>query len=484
VIVPLERCVEFNGISRRVKKGKGISLTSIIMGTMYIINACIGVLFLLCYAYQLFYIGVAIFKKKKPHTGKEVPHKFAVMISARNEENVIGGLIDSIKKQDYPSELVTVFVVADNCTDNTAEISRKAGAVVYERFDTAHVGKGFALEFLLDNLKNDYPRDAFDAYFVFDADNILMPNYITEMNKTYCDGYKAFTSYRNSKNYGDNWISAGYSLWFLREAKYLNNSRMILGTSCAISGTGFMIDRSLLEDEGGYATWKYFLLTEDIEFTTSKIIDGEIIGYCDDAVFYDEQPVTFKQSWDQRMRWAKGFLQVFRNYGKNLIRGLFGKKKTGKEKRSGKSRFSCFDVTMTIMPAMILTGTVAVSDLVGAVVMLCLGKFANAATLIAMPILNASLVVFLVGLITTVTEWRSIHTKTYKKILFTFTFPFFMLTYIPIAMVAIFKKVEWKPISHSKVVTLDEIHAEGAEKESDRDSFSLGVSAKAPENNE
>lgn len=449
---------------------------------MYLINACMGILFLLCYAYQLFYIGVAIFKKKKPHTGKEILHKFAVMISARNEEYVIGALIDSINKQDYPSELVTVFVVADNCTDRTAEVSRKAGAVVYERFDTEHVGKGYALEFLLDKMKQDYPRDAFDAYFVFDADNILTPNYITEMNKTYCDGYKAFTSYRNSKNYGDNWISAGYALWFLREAKYLNNSRMILGTSCAISGTGFMIDRSLLEDEDGYATWKYFLLTEDIEFTTSKIIDGEIIGYCDDAVFYDEQPVKFKQSWDQRMRWAKGFLQVFKNYGRNLISGLFGKKRAGKGKREGKSRFSCFDVTMTIMPAMIITGIVAVTDIVGAIVMLCLGKFANAAQLIAMPVLNASIIVFLVGLITTITEWKNIHTKTYKKILFTFTFPFFMLTYIPIAMVAIFKKVEWKPISHSKAVTLDEIHAEGAEKDSDHN-FELGVSVKATEKN-
>ena len=454
------------------------------MVTMYIINACIGIMFLLCYAYQLFYIGVSLVKKKKPHTHDPVPHKFAVMISARNEQSVIGGLIDSIKKQDYPSELITVFVIADNCDDNTAEIARKAGAVVYERQDKSKIGKGYALEFLLDNLKRDYPRDAFDAYFVFDADNILMPNYITEMNKTYSDGYKAFTSYRNSKNYGDNWISAGYSLWFLREAKYLNNSRMILGTSCAISGTGFMIDRSLLEGEDGYATWKYFLLTEDIEFTTSKIIDGEIIGYCDGAVFYDEQPVTFKQSWDQRMRWAKGFLQVFKNYGRNLIRGLFGKKKTGKERRTNKSRFSCFDVTMTIMPAMILTGAVAVTDVVGSIVMLCLGEFRHALDLIAMPTINASFIVFIVGLITTITEWKSIHTKTYKKILYTFTFPFFMLTYIPIAMTAIFKKVEWKPISHSKVVTLDEIHAEGADNDTNSASLSLGMSAKVPENNE
>ncbi len=453
------------------------------MSTMYIINACIGVLFLLCYAYQLFYIGVSLVKKKRPHTHEPTPHNFAVMISARNEESVIAGLIDSIKKQDYPSELVTVFVVADNCTDSTASVAREAGAVVYERQDKTRVGKGYALEFLLARLREDYPRDAFDAYFVFDADNILTPNYITEMNKTYSDGYKALTSYRNSKNYGDNWISAGYALWFLREAKYLNNARMILGTSCAVSGTGFLVDRSILEGDDGYATWKYFLLTEDIELSTAKVIDGEIIGYCDDAMFFDEQPITFKQSWDQRIRWAKGFLQVFRSYGRRLIRGLFGRKVSG-ERRGRKSSFSCFDVTMTIMPAMILSGVVAVSDIVGAVVMAILGRFSLAAELIAMPILNASIVVFLVGLITTITEWRNIHTKTYKKIFYTFTFPLFMLTYIPIAFVAIFKKVEWKPISHSKVVTLDEIRAEGDSRDSDKHSFDVGIAVKRPEKND
>ena len=297
------------------------------MHTMYLFNCCIGVLFLACYAYQLFYIAVSLIKKRRPHTASEVVnHRFAVMISARNEETVIGSLIESIRHQDYPSELVTIFVVADNCTDRTAEISRSAGAVVYERFDSEHVGKGYALDFLLDRISNDFAQDVFDAFFVFDADNVLSPNYITEMNLTYCDGYKILTSYRNSKNFGDNWISAGYALWFLREAKYLNNSRMILGTSCAISGTGFMIDHSLLEDENGHKGWGYFLLTEDIEFTASSIINGELIGYCDSAVFYDEQPVKFRQSWDQRMRWAKGYLQVYINYGRDMFLGIFGKR--------------------------------------------------------------------------------------------------------------------------------------------------------------
>ncbi len=71
-------------------------------------------------------------------------HRFAVLVAARNEEAVIGQLIESIQMQDYPSELVDVYVVADNCDDSTASVAREKGAFVYERFNKVHVGKGYA----------------------------------------------------------------------------------------------------------------------------------------------------------------------------------------------------------------------------------------------------------------------------------------------------------------------------------------------------
>ena len=428
------------------------------MQILYWINAILGSLFLICYVYQLFYIGVTFVKKKRPHKAEPVPHRFAVLISARNEEKVISELIESINNQDYPRELVTVFTVADNCTDNTAQLARNAGAVVYERNDTSKIGKGYALKFLLEKINTDFPKDTFDAFLVLDADNILTTSYLTEMNKTYYDGYKAITSYRNSKNFGDNWISAGYALWFLREAKYVNNSRMILGTSCAISGTGFMIDRSLLQDENGNLTWSYFLLTEDIEFTASNIVEGVKIGYCGEAEFYDEQPTTFKQSYNQRLRWAKGYYQVYANYGFNLLKGIFGRggKKESKKLGFG-SCFSCYDMSMTIMPAMIISGLIFIIDIVSAIVKLCMGQFVDFFQLLAMPLISSVSLMLLVGAITTITEWKHIHSTSIKKILLTLTFPLFMLTYIPIAFIALFKKVEWTPIIHEKSVTLDEI---------------------------
>lgn len=405
-----------------------------------IINYTIGTLFVLCYAYQIAYILVPFLKKDKPHA-ESVFHRFAVLISARNEETVIANLIDSIKKQDYPAELVTVFVVADNCTDRTADIARNAGAVVYERFNKANVGKGYALDYLLQQIHRNWGEDAFDGYFVFDADNLLSENYITEMNKTFSDGYSIVTSYRNSKNFDDNWISAGYAVWFLREAEFLNHARMLTGNSCAISGCGFLFGNNILKKCGG---WKFYLLTEDIEFTIKNIVDGEKIGYCKSAVFYDEQPIKFSQSWKQRMRWAKGYLQVFGKYGGRLFRGL-----------GQKNAFSCFDMTMSILPAIALTILSVIANLT--VGLICIGTgtglmYALSSALESVG--NGYLFMFLLGVVTTVSQWKMIHTTAAKKLWYMLTFPVFMMTYIPIAFISIFKKVEWSPIEHTVALSI------------------------------
>ena len=122
------------------------------------------------------------------------------------------------------------------------------------------------------------------------------------MNVTFSQGYDIITCYRNSKNYGDNWISAGYGLWFLRESRYLNLARMRLGSSCGVSGTGFLFSAAVLALQGG--GWPFHLLTEDIEFTIDHVVRGVRIGYCPEAIVYDEQPVSFRQSWAQRLRWS------------------------------------------------------------------------------------------------------------------------------------------------------------------------------------
>ena len=414
------------------------------MKAIIIFNCVISVIFTMCYAYQFFYIFVGLLKKPMVFKEKK-KHCFAVVISARNESGVIGNLIKSIQSQKYPRELVDVFVVADNCTDDTAQVARDAGAIVYERFNKEQVGKGYALDWMFNIIETKHSEKGYEGYIIFDADNILDPNYIAEMNKVFDNGYRIITSYRNSKNYDTNWITAGYSLWFLREARYLNNARMQLNTSCAVSGTGFLVSADVIRENNG---WIHHLLTEDIEFTIENVTAGRRVGYCPEAVLYDEQPVRFRQSWAQRLRWSRGYLQVFRKYGGKLLTGMF------------RGSFSCYDMAMSIMPAAVLTGLSIVVNLGAAAVNVFHYHEWDVLAISALQtVMNLYLTLFVLGAVTTATEWRSIHCAAWKKIAYVFTFPVFMLTYVPIVVQSLFVTPEWTHIDHTRAVTVQQICA-------------------------
>ncbi len=401
------------------------------------INFIIACIFFLCYAYQFIYIPISWRGRRTMHREPKL-HRFAVLIAARNEEAVISELIDSINAQDYAGQ-VDIYVAADNCTDGTAKTARCHGAHVFERFDTTHVGKGYALDFLLSHIDTS----GYDAFLVLDADNVISPDYIRRMDQTLSDGCNIATSYRNSKNYGDNWISAGYALWFLRESRYLNGARSAVGSSCAVSGTGFAFTREILERIG---SWHFFLLTEDIEFTIDNVVRGEKIGYCPDAVLYDEQPTSFRQSWRQRLRWSRGYLQVFGKYGLQLFAGIF------------RGSFSCYDMAMNIMPAAVLSCASIVLNTAAMVNTFAAGGDLSVLLLSAAQLLaNLYLTLFALGAVTTVSEWRQIHCPTAKKVLYMFTFPLFMLTYLPIVVVSLFVSPGWKPISHRRACTVRQI---------------------------
>lgn len=405
-----------------------------IIETVGKVNLIIGALFFILYFYQLVYMLIPFIKKDKPHKEMKL-HRFAVLISARNEETVITTLVDSIHHQDYPQELLDIYVIADNCSDNTAEAAKKAGAIVYVRNDLKLVGKGYALDYALGKISDERGQDYYDGYFVFDADNILDTNYISAMNRTFSDGHRIITSYRNSTNYGTNWITAGYALWYIRESKFLNHSRMLLNSGCAISGTGFLVSREVIKEIGG---WKYFLLTEDIEFSIANAMRGEKIAFCSDAILYDEQPQTFKQSWTQRLRWARGFLQVFKKYGLRLIGSIF--KKNGR---------TCYDMTMTVLPAIFMTILIAIINGVAIALGMYYGEdWQELVVTLAGWIAGAYAMLFAIGFITMLTERKRIHTSRWKKIKYLFTFPIFLFTYAPISIVAIFKNVQWEPTRH------------------------------------
>ena len=414
------------------------------MHTVEMINFIIMCLFFACYVYQFVYIPIAWLPRKK-ETLHAPMHRFAVLIAARNEEAVIGKLIDSIKAQSYPGRLVKIFVAADNCTDATAEAARSHGAEVYERYDMTRRGKGYALDFLLREIKlRGHGR--FDGYIVLDADNVLDRDFILHMNETFSAGPDIVTCYRNSKNYGDNWISAGYALWFLRESRYLNSARARLGSSCGVSGTGFLFSQAVLDAQGG--GWPFHLLTEDIEFTIDNVTRGMKVGYCPDAIAYDEQPISFRQSWAQRLRWSRGYLQVFKKYGRALISGIYC------------GSFSCYDMAMSIMPAAVLTGLSIVVNLGAALVnVLYYHEWGVLGVSALQTLVNLYLTLFIIGAITTATEWKSIHCEPAKKIFYVFTFPLFMLSYVPIVIHSLFVTPEWTHIDHTRTLDVQQICA-------------------------
>ena len=419
------------------------------MTPIVIFNTIVGLVFSVCFLYQVvfFFIGLIRGQVKVPPAKKQ--HTYAFFIAAHNEEAVIANLVKSIKDQDYPSELIDVFVVADACTDNTAQAAREAGAIVYERNDLSRKGKSWVMDYGFDRILREYPGKH-EAFFIFDADNLLSRDYVTIMNDAFDQGYLALTSYRNSKNFGSSWISSAYATWFIREARYLNNARMICHTSCAVSGSGYLVSAKLIE---GMKGWDFHTLTEDIQFSTFCAIHGVRIGYAP-AEFFDEQPVTLKASIKQRMRWTKGFYQVLFTYGRHMFKSI------------GKfHRFAAYDMLMVVGPAMLLT----LMCLLVNVTFIAVGSLSHGflATDAEIEMAIGSIIMmlaymygtfFVMGLSTTITEWKHIHCPQKWRI-FTnlFTFPLFMFTYVPLTVAALFLKVDWVPTPHDVSVTLDEV---------------------------
>ena len=395
----------------------------------------------ICYFYQIIYLIIPLILRDKPH-GPAKRTRYAVLIAARNEEAVLPHLLRSIAAQDYPSDLIRTFVVADNCTDRTAALAKAEGATVFERFNDRRIGKGYALNYLLSRMDETVGLDSFDAFLIFDADNLLEPDYITQINRVCSDGYDAFCGYRNSKNFGSNWLSAGYGLWYLHDSTHLNRSRMRLGTPCAVNGTGFGFTRELLRRTGG---WNFFTLTEDIEFSTWCATRGVRIGYCHDAILYDEQPTSLAVSIRQRTRWVQGGLQVSVRYAGDLLRGLF---------RGGVITYASFE-TLTLSLWGYGMGILSAGSVLMAAYLT--GRWLGLAQALLAAMAGAYVSFFLVGTLTLATEHRRIRAGLRGKLLALVGFPLFMLTYAPITLTAPFRRFQWQPIRHTVAIAAEEL---------------------------
>ena len=265
---------------------------------------------------SLYYVCISFFGIWRVKDKKIVKPKksFALIVAAHNEEMVIKDIIISLKALDYPKEMYDIFVIADNCTDKTAEKARREGAIVFERVNKEKRGKGYALEWVFKKIFK--MKKNYDAVAIFDADNLASRNFLLEINKKLCEGYKVVQGYLDSKNPTDTWITGSYSIAFWTSNRMFQLSRHNLGLSNQLGGTGFAVDTNILRELG----WGATCLTEDLEFSCKLVLNGYKVGWAHDAVIYDEKPLTLAQSWWQRKRWMQGFADVSSRYFFKLMK--------------------------------------------------------------------------------------------------------------------------------------------------------------------
>ena len=472
------------------------------------INNFIGKLLPALVIYQVAYFIIGLFFTRKFKETKNY-HRYAIVIAARNEENVIGNLIDSIKKQDYPKDLITIFVVADNCTDKTAEIARKKGCICYQRFDDLHKTKGYALEFLFDKIEEDYGRMSFEGYFVFDADNLLKKDYIRRMNDAFDSGEKIITSYRNIKNIDENWITMSFAVHWLRSIRQYHRARSFLRLATNIQGTGYLFSNEVVKNG-----WHYVSLTEDRGLTADAVSQGYRISYQDRAQFYDEQTPNYKVAYNQKLRWSKGLLINFKESGWKLFRNIFlgrrfatvkwseQEREKSFIKRIGiglKDRFIMFDTFMHLLPTNVINlfrwilvvlilrsfycYSMGIQDIYlfsgGTYLAMILRHFFSIKIQITTG-LNAIWQVFLLGIWARlfyrigayiehiVVPWYIffLERKRVKKMpiskifIYSLVWPIFDIVGRYTTYIALFKKVGWTPVPHNSKITIDDINSE------------------------
>ena len=400
------------------------------------------ILFALSFMFGMYFAVTGLFGFKNYHKsmfGRHKPkYKFAIIVPSRNEEKVIGGLIKSLQKQRYPDKLYEVYVVPNNCTDDTAGAAKKAGANVIECTVPVKV-KADVLQFVFKKFKS---RDDIDAYVIFDADNLVHPNFLARMNDALCEGVQVAQCFRDAKNMGDNWLTGSYTLFYFIQNFFFNRARMNFSGSAAINGTGFMIKKEVVAN--GFNTKT---LTEDSEFTGQCALRGIQVAFVEEAITYDEHPQNFWASWKQRKRWTSGCISCLQIYGKDLLKTFF---KTG--------NIACFDMVMMYLCPIVMVLGFFLSIVLIVFHITGVELFDFFSYLYAMGILF-----FVLSYLATVSMNIFVVKYNKKSIKNVFSgiilFALFLATWIPINIICIFKKTEkWEEIKHDRSdVDLDEL---------------------------
>ncbi len=378
-------------------------------------------------------LGLLLYKKRvKPLEKKDKENYFAIIVPARNEENVVGNLIDSLNNMNYPKNKYAIYVMVNNTTDNTLEVAKEHGANAID-CKTVIKTKADVLTYAFNYLRSS---DVIDAYVIFDADNVVHPDFLSHMNDVLNNGYRVASSFRDAKNPSDSWVSSSYAVFYYIQSLFLCRSRLALNANSTITGTGFMVKKEIIDKDG----FNTYTLTEDMEFAGQCSLKKERIYYCEDAITYDEYPTDFKTSWKQRERWSVGNIQCMKMYFGKLFKNFL---------RTG--RIDNIDMAFNYC---------AVTSQV--VVYLNLYVFRIANFICGNPLIEQDYVGWVIRvliqmalpLITVLMLHKKVK-SVWKGIVL---FPLFIISWLPLNAICLFKKdVEWKEIKHDRSIKLEEI---------------------------
>ena len=391
----------------------------------------------------ILYLILIIFgaKSKNVPTKKETKKPtIAFLIPARNESKVIERLLQSIQEQTVPIKMKDVYVIIEDKEDPTKKITEKYGGTVLYRTTNIH-RKGYALD---EAVKQILPQH-YDLYFIFDADNILDSHYVEKMLPSYYEGYDIALGYRNCKNGNANVIAAASTLIFSIINTLLNKKRKKNHKNVTISGTGFFIKGKYIDQWQGYP---FHTLTEDYELSLYAMKHNLKTDYVENAIYYDEQPTTYKQTVIQRKRWVRGYFEARAIYIRQLLQSM---------KENKVNRASKWSEVIGIIPIILLLLGIGWYLFVrGIEVLIALliqpSLVWDYLSMIIYLFLFVYFVLLLVTLWALFQEKDKLNLSWKMKLKVLFYHPIFLLGYIPIAISLLFHQdVTWEPIEHKQI---------------------------------